>query len=88
MVFAVISTYVIASLSLSFSWVLIVLLLCASHYSLSVIRMRRRMVDDVRREVTGGRLGDMTETADWLNGFFDRYWLMCVLGCMLNRLIN
>jgi len=39
-------------------------------------RTRRRSRDDIQRELVKTRLGSDHETADWINNFLDRFWLI------------
>lgn len=39
-------------------------------------RVRRRARDDIQRELVKTRLASEHETADWLNHFLDRFWLI------------
>ena len=63
-------------LGFGWGWVILVLASCASYYSLSISRTRDRARDDIQRELVKTRLVTETESADWLNGFLDRFWLM------------
>lgn len=39
-------------------------------------RVRRRARDDIQRELVKARLMDTHESADWINNFLDRFWLI------------
>ncbi len=39
-------------------------------------RLRRRSRDDIQRELVKTRLASESETADWMNNFLDRFWLL------------
>ncbi len=39
-------------------------------------RLRRATRDDIQRELTKNRLATEHETADWINNFLDRFWLI------------
>jgi Ca2+-dependent lipid-binding protein len=39
-------------------------------------RVRRRARDDIQRELVKVRLASEHETADWINNFLDRFWLI------------
>lgn len=74
--FAVLATRFITSIHLGFAWVIIILAFCAAYYTLSITRTRTRARDDIQRELVKTRLVTETESADWLNQFLDRFWLM------------
>lgn len=54
----------------------IILAICATFYTISIKRTRVRARDDIQRELVKTRLITETESADWLNGFLDRFWLI------------
>lgn len=70
------ATRFITVIRLGWGWVLIILAICATVYSLSISRTRHRARDDIQRELSKTRLVTETESADWLNGFLDRFWLI------------
>lgn len=39
-------------------------------------RVRRNARDDIQRELVKTRLGSEHESADWMNNFLDRFWLI------------
>lgn len=74
--FAVLSTRFITTIRLGWGWVILILVACASYYTLSIKRTRQRARDDMQRELTKTRLVTETESADWMNSFLERFWLM------------
>ena len=74
--FAVLVTRFITVLNFGWGWIFLVLASCTSYYTLSMTRTRQRARDDIQRELVKTRLVTETESADWLNGFLDRFWLM------------
>lgn len=70
------ATRFVTAVGLGFAWILIILAFCTAYYSLSITRTRNRARDDIQRELVKTRLVTETESADWLNGFLDRFWLM------------
>lgn len=76
--FAVLSTRFITTIRLGWGWVILILVACASYYTLSIKRTRQRARDDMQRELTKTRLVTETESADWMNSFLERFWLMSV----------
>lgn len=77
--FAVLSTRFITTIRLGWGWVILILVACASYYTLSIRRTRERARDDMQRELTKTRLVTETESADWMNSFLERFWLMSVI---------
>ncbi|ORX40969.1 C2 domain-containing protein [Kockovaella imperatae] len=74
--FAVLTTRFITVIHLGWGWVICILASCAAYYTLSMQRTRARARDDIQRELVKTRLVTETESADWLNGFLDRFWLI------------
>lgn len=74
--FAVLSTRFLTALGSGWVWLLMVLSFCTSYYSLSISRTRERTRDRIRRDLVKTRLVTETESADWVNSFLDRFWLM------------
>lgn len=70
------ATRFISAIRLGWGWVFMILAICATFYSISIQRTRQRARDDIQRELSKTRLVTETESADWLNGFLDRFWLM------------
>ena len=57
-------------------WLFILLAFANTYYSTSMDRTRRRSRDDIQRELVKVRLASESETADWINHFLDRFWLI------------
>ncbi|WVF68009.1 hypothetical protein IAT40_002771 [Kwoniella sp. CBS 6097] len=74
--FAVLMTRTLTVLHLGWGWVFIVLAFCSSYYTLSISRTRQRARDDIQRELVKTRLVTETESADWMNSFLERFWLI------------
>ncbi|KAF8342603.1 tricalbin [Cantharellus anzutake] len=75
-VFAVVTTYFLTVFRFGWGWLFIVLAVCATYYSTSMRRLRRAARDDIQRELIKNRLASEHESADWLNNFLDRFWLI------------
>ncbi len=54
----------------------IILAFCATYYRTSVARFRRNARDDIQRELVKTHLMSDSESADWMNHFLDRFWLI------------
>ncbi|KIJ45255.1 hypothetical protein M422DRAFT_207610 [Sphaerobolus stellatus SS14] len=72
--FAVIASHFITLFRLGWGALLILLAFCATYYSTSIGRVRRRARDDIQRELVKTRLISEHESADWINNFMDRFW--------------
>ena len=48
----------------------------STYYSTSITRFRRRARDDIQRELVKTRLMNLHESADWINHFLDRFWII------------
>jgi Ca2+-dependent lipid-binding protein len=57
-------------------WLIILLAGCATYYSTSMARVRRRARDDIQRELLQSRLPSEHESAEWLNHFLQRFWVI------------
>ncbi|KAF8640747.1 hypothetical protein AX17_000398 [Amanita inopinata Kibby_2008] len=75
-VFAVISSHFLTRFNLGWASLFIVLAICSTYYATSMERVRRRARDDIQRELVKTRLASESETADWMNNFLDRFWLI------------
>ncbi|KAG6814026.1 hypothetical protein H0H92_003876 [Tricholoma furcatifolium] len=76
MIFAVVISHFLTRFNFGWGWLFIVLAGCATYYSTSLERVRRRARDDIQRELTKTRLASEHESADWMNNFLDRFWLI------------
>ncbi len=61
-----------------FGWLFIILAFCNTYYTTSMIRTRRAVRDDIQRELVKTRLTaeNEIESAEWMNNFLDRFWLI------------
>lgn len=57
-------------------WLILLLAVCATYYSTSIARVRRRARDDIQRELVVTRLASEHESAEWLNHFLQRFWII------------
>jgi len=57
-------------------WLIILLAVCTTYYSASIARVRRRARDDIQRELLKSRLASEHESAEWLNHFLQRFWVI------------
>lgn len=69
-------THFLTRFHLGWGWLFVVLAFANTYYSTSMTRFRRRARDDIQRELVKTRLMDTHESADWINNFLDRFWLI------------
>ncbi|KAJ7225891.1 C2 domain-containing protein [Mycena pura] len=75
-VFAVFASHFLTRFHFGWGWLFIILAICNTYYSTSMERTRRRARDDIQRELVKNRLLSEHESADWINNFLDRFWLI------------
>lgn len=73
-IFACLSSWVIALLGGGLGWVFIVMAVCATYYRTSIRRVRRNFRDDVNREMAKNKLENDTESLEWINSFLIKFW--------------
>lgn len=73
-VFACLSSWLVAVLGGGLGWVLLVMAACATYYRTSIRRTRRNFRDDVNREMAKSRLETDTESLEWINSFLVKFW--------------
>ncbi|EXJ62023.1 hypothetical protein A1O7_02455 [Cladophialophora yegresii CBS 114405] len=73
-VFACISSWLIATLGGGLAWVIIVMATCGTYYRTSIRRVRRNFRDDITREMAKARLETDTESLEWMNSFLAKFW--------------
>ncbi|KAJ5481082.1 hypothetical protein N7539_006976 [Penicillium diatomitis] len=73
-VFACLSSWVIAALGGGVGWVLLVMAACGTYYRTSIRRVRRNFRDDINREMAKQRLETDTESLEWINSFLVKFW--------------
>ncbi|KZT58286.1 tricalbin [Calocera cornea HHB12733] len=75
-VMAVAFTHLLTVLHMGWGWLFILMATCGTYYSVSNERMRERCRDDIRRELIKNRAPVDPETAEWINSFLERFWLI------------
>jgi len=73
---AVLATRFMTLLRFGWGWVILLLAVCATYYSTSMARVRRRARDDIQRELVKSRLASEHESAEWINHFLQRFWVI------------
>ncbi|KAG6866873.1 hypothetical protein C0991_008810 [Blastosporella zonata] len=74
--FAVFASHFLTRFNFGWGWLFIILAICNTYYTTSLERVRRRSRDDIQRELVKTRLISEHESAEWINNFLDRFWLI------------
>jgi len=87
---AVFASHFLTRFGFGWGWLFIVLATCSTYYTTSMERVRRRSRDDIQRELVKTRLASEHESADWINNFLDRFWLIYepVLSATISSSVN
>ena len=75
-IFAILASHFLTLFRFGWGWLLVVIAFCCTYYTTSMARVRRRARDDIQRELVKSRLVAESESADWINHFLDRFWLI------------
>lgn len=75
-VFAILSSHLVTLFGGGWGWLVLIATCCGTAYSTSIARTRRNARDDLAIEVAKKRLFDEHESADWINHFMKRFWLI------------
>lgn len=73
-IFACLSSWVIALLGGGLGWVFIIMATCGTYYRTSLRRVRRNFRDDISRELAKTTLEQDTESLEWMNSFLVKFW--------------
>ncbi|KAE8384998.1 C2 domain-containing protein [Aspergillus alliaceus] len=73
-VFACLSSWIIAILGGGLGWIFILMAACSTYYRTSIRRVRRNFRDDINREMAKQRLETDTESLEWINSFLVKFW--------------
>ncbi|KAG5952379.1 hypothetical protein E4U53_000996 [Claviceps sorghi] len=73
-IFACVSSWLVAVFGGGFSWLMIVMAICATYYRTSLRRVRRNFRDDITRELAIKRLENDNESLEWINSFMVKFW--------------
>ncbi|KAG1757254.1 C2 domain-containing protein [Suillus lakei] len=74
--FAVFASHFLTRFNFGWGWLIVLLSICNTYYMTSMTRVRRCARDDIQRELIKTRLASEHESADWMNNFLDRFWLI------------
>ena len=73
-VFACLSSWVIAVLGGGLGWLFLVMTGCGTYYRTSIRRTRRNFRDDLQREMVKAKLEEDVESLEWINSFLVKFW--------------
>ncbi|GAB7350158.1 hypothetical protein MBLNU459_g0823t3 [Dothideomycetes sp. NU459] len=73
-IFACLSSWVVAVLGGGLGWVFIVMAVCGTYYRTSLRRVRRNFRDDINRQMAKTKLETDSETLEWINSFLVKFW--------------
>ncbi|KAF4637044.1 hypothetical protein G7Y89_g1044 [Cudoniella acicularis] len=73
-IFACLSSWLVATLGGGLAWVFIIMAICGTYYRTSIRRVRRNFRDDVNRELAKAKLDTDTESLEWMNSFLVKFW--------------
>jgi Ca2+-dependent lipid-binding protein len=73
-IFACLTSWVVAVLGGGLGWLFLVMATCGTYYRTSIRRVRRNFRDDVHRELSKARLETDHETLEWINSFLVKFW--------------
>ncbi|KAI8365587.1 C2 domain-containing protein [Blakeslea trispora] len=76
MLFSVVFTWLLTRFGGGIYACLVIGAFLATYYQTSIRRLRRNIRDDIQRELAINRLETETESADWINHFMSRFWLI------------
>ncbi|SPC66247.1 related to TCB3 - protein localized to membranes, bud-enriched [Ustilago sp. UG-2017b] len=74
--FAVLFTYFATRLGGGIPSLLIIGAFCSTYYNTSIRRTRQRARDDITRELSKKKMISEHESAEWINHFLSRFWLI------------
>jgi Ca2+-dependent lipid-binding protein len=73
-IFACLSSWLVALLGGGLAWVFLIMAFCGTYYRTSLRRVRRNFRDDVNRELAKTRTDSNAESLEWINGFMNKFW--------------
>ncbi|KAF2186388.1 tricalbin [Zopfia rhizophila CBS 207.26] len=73
-IFACLTSWVVAVLGGGLGWLFCVMAICGTYYRTSIRRVRRNARDDLNREMAKNRLETDSESLEWINSFLVKFW--------------
>ncbi|EFY84701.1 membrane bound C2 domain protein (vp115), putative [Metarhizium acridum CQMa 102] len=73
-IFACISSWLVAVFGGGLAWIMIIMAICSTYYRTSLRRVRRNFRDDITRELALKNLESDHESLEWINSFMVKFW--------------
>lgn len=73
-VFACLSSWLVAVLGGGLGWIFLLMGICSTYYRTSLRRVRRNFRDDINREMSLKKLENDQESVEWINSFLVKFW--------------
>lgn len=73
-IFACLSSWVVALLGGGIAWLILIMATCGTYYRTSIRRVRRNARDDINREMAKNKLETDHESLEWINSFLVKFW--------------
>ncbi|OCL02076.1 tricalbin [Glonium stellatum] len=73
-IFASLTSWVVAVLGGGLGWIFLIMAFCGTYYRTSIRRVRRNFRDDIIREMAKNRLETDNESLEWINSFLVKFW--------------
>jgi Ca2+-dependent lipid-binding protein len=74
--FCCFACWILGRFGAGFIWIGLILAVSSTYYRTSIIRVRNRARDDINREMAKQRLETDFESAEWLNTFLLKFWVL------------
>lgn len=75
-IFSALSCWIIGRCGGGLAWLILVLAICGTYYRTSIRRVRRNVRDDLTRQLAKSKLENDTESAEWINSFLSKFWVI------------
>ena len=76
MVFCALSCWLVGRLGGGLAWIIVLGAFCGTYYRTSIRRVRRNARDDITRDLAKTRLETDFESAEWMNSFLTKFWVI------------
>ncbi|KAF4464668.1 hypothetical protein FALBO_8500 [Fusarium albosuccineum] len=73
-IFACITSWLVAVFGGGLAWVIIIMATCSTYYRTSLRRVRRNFRDDITREMALKKIENDNESLEWINSFMVKFW--------------
>ncbi|KND03955.1 uncharacterized protein SPPG_01407 [Spizellomyces punctatus DAOM BR117] len=72
----IILTWLFTRIGMGFGWVIVILIMVGGAFRRNQQRLRRKLRNDLNKQMSMKRLETDTETVNWMNLFLTRFWLI------------